>query len=516
MRFEKLVIAGVIFVSIFLAKFPTLYHALNTPKDSWFVKQASWFDAWDVNMVVSYLRYGERHGIMLQNTYTSISHPPVFIFQYYTFLGLLNRFLKAEPFLLFHIASVITAILLILTSYYIVSQFVKPLLYRLIMFLLIVLGGGFGWLPWFKNISAELTIPDFTFLKPLNVGHDGFSTLSLLLSLAVFYVFIKKEGKHIKTLIIALFFGIISIIFHPYTLLLFIGIGAVMCLLRWHLKWRIALYPLGLILFFILYYPLVSHALLTSSGWAGLVGQGLPSPNVLSLILGFGVLLPFIVWEIFFGDNERLEIVFSKVCFLIQILLIYLPLGFARQYIPGIYVWGAILAYYGMKELIKGEKIFLVSLVAVTVFSTLSTFYVFNSLLHIKPTNPYFFLTKNEGEALAFMSKLPADSGVLSLYRIGNFIPAFTDNKVYFGHFFQTPGGVETLKKAQIFYTAMKEEEQRKFISNNYIQYIYYGLEEANLRRQLNLSAENPFPYFPVLYRNNGIILYGISKTDTK
>ncbi|MBI4990727.1 hypothetical protein HZB96_01380 [Candidatus Gottesmanbacteria bacterium] len=458
MRFEKLVIAGVILVSIFLTKFPTFYHALNTPKNAWFVKQASWFDAWDVNAYVSYIRYGERNGMMLVNTYTTIPHSGVFVFQYYTFLGILNRFLHLNPFLLFHLASIITDIGLILVLYFLAGLFITKLRDRLIIFLLIVLGGGLGWLPWFRSLSAEVVTPDFNFIKPFNVGHDAFIILLSFLSLGLFYYYLmKKSSKH---LILAVISGFGAAIFHPY-----------------------------------------------KSLWFGLVG---------AITAVCGLLIPFIIWQLFFSKNKKQELVFIEICFLTQFFLLFLPVGFARLYIPGIYVCGAILAYYGMKELIKGEKIFFASLVAVTAFSTLSTFYVFNSLLHIKANNPYFFLTKNEGEALAFMSKLPADSGVLSLYRIGNFIPAFTDNKVYFGHFFQTPGGVETLKKAQIFYTAMNEEEQRKFISDNYIQYIYYGLEEANLRRQLNLSVENPFPYFPVLYRNNGIILYGISKTDTK
>ncbi|MBI5452182.1 hypothetical protein HY945_01855 [Candidatus Gottesmanbacteria bacterium] len=514
MRFEKLVIAGVILVSIFLTKFPTFYHALNTPKNAWFVKQASWFDAWDVNAYVSYIRYGERNGMMLVNTYTTIPHSGVFVFQYYTFLGILNRFLHLNPFLLFHLASIITDIGLILVLYFLAGLFITKLRDRLIIFLLIVLGGGLGWLPWFRSLSAEVVTPDFNFIKPFNVGHDAFIILLSFLSLGLFYYYLmKKSSKH---LILAVISGFGAAIFHPYKSLWFGLVGAITAVWRWKEKWHLLQYPFFLSIIFLIYFSLVYYPFLKNPGFAGIVEQVLPSINIFSLILGFGLLIPFIIWQLFFSKNKKQELVFIEICFLTQFFLLFLPVGFARLYIPGIYVCGAILAYYGMKELIKGEKIFFASLVAVTAFSTLSTFYVFNSLLHIKATNPYFFLTKNEGEALGFMSKLPADSGVLSLYRIGNFIPAFTDNKVYFGHFFQTPGGVETLKKAQIFYTAMNEEEQRKFISDNYIQYIYYGLEEANLRKQVGLSADNPFPYFSILYRDNGIILYGISKTDTK
>lgn len=133
--------------------------------------------------------------------------------------------------------------------------------------------------------------------------------------------------------------------------------------------------------------------------------------------------------------------------------------------------------------------------------------------MKIKPNNPWFFLTKDEGETITSLSKLPKDSGILALYRIGNYIPAFSDNKVYFGHFYQTPNSQDAFNKARLFYARMNEKEQREFIKQNRIDYIYYGLEESALRKQLKLSTDNPFPYFPVAYKNESVIIYIVRKT---
>ncbi len=113
------------------------------------------------------------------------------------------------------------------------------------------------------------------------------------------------------------------------------------------------------------------------------------------------------------------------------------------------------------------------------------------------------------------MSKLPADSGVLSLYRMGNYIPAFSDLRVYYGHNFQTPSSDKAKKQAQLFYISMKEEQQKEFLKQNNIQYVYYGLEESNLRKNANLPTTNSFPRYPVIYQNEKVTIYALP-TDQK
>src|SRR3989338_4070633 len=115
---EAAIVALIIFLAIFLAKYPTLRNALNTPSGLFFTRQVVWFDAWDINAYVSYIRYGQRNGVFLKNTYTTDPHQGVFVFQKYTLLGVINRFLRLDPFLLFHIASIMAGIGLILMIYY--------------------------------------------------------------------------------------------------------------------------------------------------------------------------------------------------------------------------------------------------------------------------------------------------------------------------------------------------------------------------------------------------------------
>src|SRR3990167_8253623 len=122
---EKIIVLGVIFLGLFITLFPALYNYLNTPENLFYSGQTSWFDAWDINTYVSYIRYGQKYGVFLQNTYAHEPHSGVFVFQVYTILGLINRLLNLNPFLLYHLASVIVGIMLIAVIYFSVKTFLE-------------------------------------------------------------------------------------------------------------------------------------------------------------------------------------------------------------------------------------------------------------------------------------------------------------------------------------------------------------------------------------------------------
>lgn len=506
---ESILIAAVIFLAIFFAKFPTLYNWLNTPAGYWYPKNTSWFDAWDTNFQVSDIRYGQRKGLFVQNTYTTIPHKPAFIYQYYTFLGILNRFLHLDPFILYHLATIVTSIFLILVCYFLVRLFFDDPLYRISAFIMMVLGGGLGWVPGLAS-AADYRIAGFTLVNAFERGHDALSTLLLLLCFSFLYLYYRHtKAKYIIWAVIA---GLFSMTVHPPLIAMYIAAALVIAAKQYVEKKgiKLLLLPVILALGFGVYYLTTASNLFSNPGFSGVVGQNIFDVDTLSLVLGFGLLSPFIFWSLVGSDEKHPQLFFLKSVFLVQLLFIFLPFGFHLYFVKGIFMWGVLLGIYGIRSLITNirlQRIVLTLVVAVSIFTRLI---IFANLVDAKINNPFFFLTKGEGDALSFMSGLPADSAVLSLYRIGNYIPAHTDTRVYYGHKFQTPNSAETLRRAQLFYTSMDEEEQRKFLADNNINYIYYGWEEANLRKDNKLNPVNPFPYFPALFSNDSSIIYSV------
>lgn len=511
---ESLIVAAVIFIAIFFAKFPTLYNWLNTPKGYWFPKQTSWFDAWDINFQVSYIRFGQRRGVLLENTYTTALHKPVFIYQYYTILGVVNRFLHLDPFLLFHLSSVITSVILILVCWYIVRLFFQESVFRIASFAVLVLGGGAGWLPVF-GISADTNLAGFTMLYAFERGHEALITLLLLLSFAfIFQYLTSQKKKYIYWLLIASFLAIS--IHPPFAALLFlVGILAGFWQLKRAGRFTLFIYPILLVVIFAIYYLAVLSKLVGNPGFSGVVGQSLFSVDSLFLATGFGIISIFLFWMLLFSKEGKVAVTYLRLLFITQLFLLLSPLGFHLYFAKNLYTWGAILGFYGIKEFIKKKKRQIQVIIFLVAFSLITRIYIFDQLLHVNRNNPFFFLTKQEGEAINFMSKLPADSGVLSLYRIGNYIPAFSDLRVYYGHNFQTPNSKEKRELAQKFYLQQNEKTQLEFANTNNIHYVYYGLEEANLRKNANLATANPFPRYPVIYQNEKVTIYTLP-TDQK
>lgn len=509
---EGLIVAAIIFVAIFFAKFPTLYHWLNTPQGLWYPKNTSWYDAWDTNSQVSYLRWGQSHGLALQNTYTTIPHTPVFVYQFYTGLGVLNRILNMDPFVLYHIASVSMGVLLLVVCYKVVKVFISDLVFQLSAFTIIALGGGLGFLPWF-TFAADDKIAGFTLVNALERGHDALSTLLLLITFTSIFLYYKTHIN--KYIFIAALSGLFSMTVHPPLIIMYPVIAFFAFLMDFMKtkKRSLIILPILWVLGGIIYYFAVLKELILSIGFSGMVSQSVFDADTLSLVLGFGLLTPFIFWTLISNtSDENQDLVFVKLFFLLQVVCLFLPFGFHLYYVKGMIVWAVILGIMGIKFIIKGDKLQRIIVTAVVCLSLGLRLRIFGILMDPPLPNAFFFLQKPEGEAISFISKLPKGSAILSLYRIGNYIPAFSDNIVYYGHKYQTPDAEETLKNAQYFYTSMNKDERDNFLKDNRINYIYYGLEEKELRKKLKLEVENPFKDHKTIYENDLATVYEVKE----
>jgi hypothetical protein len=211
-----------------------------------------------------------------------------------------------------------------------------------------------------------------------------------------------------------------------------------------------------------------------------------------------------------FSPEKKEEILLVKLFFLTQIVLIFSPFNFSLYFVKGLHVWGVILGFLAIKEIFSKRQHQLTVALTVLFISLITRIQIFDQLMHVNKNNSFFFLTKEEGQALSFMEKMPVDSNILSLYRMGNYIPAWTDNRVYYGHNFLTPDSKEKLAEAKSFYTSMEEKKRDEFLVRNNIRYIYYGIEEQNIRTKDKLPADNPFTSYPVVYNSPPIIIYKV------
>jgi len=501
---EPVLVALIIFSAIFLSKYPTLYHFQHQPENLFFSGQASWFDAWDINSYVSYIRYGQRNGVMLKNTYTTVPHQPVFVFQTYTLLGVLNRYIRLDPFLLFHLASVLTGILLMLSIYLILGAVFPEFYKRLASFIIIVLGGGLGWL---NNTAADYRIAGFTLVDPLERPHNALSTLLLLSSVYLFAYFLEK-GR-LEYFIYSLFSAFILFTIHPPLALLSVLIyiaGLFFLSQRVNRFKRFMLLSL-LLLAYIAYFFLLLHRFLSNGGFKGLVVQTIWQPDLLSIIFGFGLLSIGILTAILVKE-KNISYKIIKIAFILHLILAFSPLGFHMYFFKGVFIWGVILGVLGMEGIFKNFLPYW--LLLVLSLSLPLRLQIFKILRSPNYSNQFYYLQKIEGQSLKQLVTLPKDSSVLSLYRIGNYIPAFTDNRVFLGHSIQTPDFNQKLQLAEKFYLTDDGNFQSSFLKDNRIDYVYVGLEEELLRKNNRLLLFSTPDFLKPVFRLNGIALYKV------
>jgi hypothetical protein len=101
---------------------------------------------------------------------------------------------------------------------------------------------------------------------------------------------------------------------------------------------------------------------------------------------------------------------------------------------------------------------------------------------------------------------VPKDQTVLSFVTAGNFIPAYAGNFVYIGHANTPDEDTKESEVAKFFSKSLTEEGARKLLSREHISYIFFGPQERDIAKGVNL--ETLYPYVTPVYTNPNVTIY--------
>jgi len=468
-----LLIAFVLFLNII----PHIYAYQHTPDGMVYSGQATFFDPWDINVYISAIHSGQRYGLLLGNSYTTLENKPIFLYPVYTLIGTLLP--NISPILLFHFLSIVCGILLALTLLYVLRLLNYSGGKLFAVFFLIATGGGLGWLI-FPNQSPDLFTTGFTFATAFQRPHEAIGSILYLFSLIVFYLGNSKQQPKLVFLSGLASFALIFI--YPYYILSY----SVICglyTLYFYIKSRHT-YPIFYLicnLIFIVPIALIySWHLQSNPTLAGVIMQAQKTPDILHLLLGYGILAPLVGYGMFIPKTQVR--VFLLIWLLASIGLSYLPFGFGIFYLRMLFFPAVLLAVGSARHLAKRWH-WQVNwvLILLLIFVPLTTYYtVYKRVAEVYSNNRWYYIPKEEADALKFLSdQTPPKSGVLAGYTISNLIPTRTYNRVYFGHFFQTPNAQEKINNLTFFYqNAFSEKKALQFLKQNNISYVFWGVDE--------------------------------------
>jgi hypothetical protein len=465
----------------------------------------------DGNTYLAKMYQGWRGDLRFTLPYSADPGQGGYLFLFYILLGHVARWGNLSLILIFHLARLFGAALMmyILWGFYSVAISVER--WRLWAFAFANLGLGLGWLVFASGaVTSDFWVAEaYPFLSGYTNPHFPLSLALViwLLTLTGLYDDSQPRGwlAEWKAGGAALFLAVLS----PFgvIIVLFILAG----LLIWELAIRSAsgLHQKDLSLGFRLAWAApvcrrLVHRLIWISApgiplvlydlWIARVDTQLAAWNAQNLTLtppAWDVLLalsPALLlaipgaWRVVRRHEQygRVLLVWT----LISAALIYAPLGLQRRFLMGLYVPLVGLAMYGLEVFSTRYSIRFARLAAVLALglalpTTLLILMV--GLIGAQTRDPLLYLTRSEAQALEWLqSNTPADALVLAAPETGLLIPARTGRRVIYGHPYETVNA--EVEKAQVTHFFQGGSlSSPAFLEHRRVDYLFYGPRERRL-----------------------------------
>lgn len=487
-----------VFLISFLSLIPLLANRfIHTPKDTLYTFVHNYVP--DFYQYVSWMKDGADGKPLIASRLSPdlFVRKPVYLF--YPLSGFVISKLGINLFFGYTLLRVMLGLINLLLIYIFISQIFKEGRLRKIAFLFAL------FLPPFYRLKPlSLLLPYITSIDPLQrvlfLPHDLAATSLFLLAM----IFFSQK----KFLFSGVFLFLASIINPAMIILLLIFFG-VAAALQAPLPFFLVVVPT---LAVIAYYQ---HLFATTLPFSWMYQQQKVNTLMLSfkdfvLLAGPALFLAVFSFKDFLKSKQFINklvacwAVFPFVLF--PFLGKYLPISRERIFETSFYIPLAILAGMTISKLAK--KINFAIIFAGIILFILPYLYTSLKWQIELFKSPYFnvYVPKTLVETMLWLDKnTPDESVVLAGYYTGNMVPAFSHNRVVFGHDFATYQARDRLKDMAMVYSKDTSSEQLKeILARNHVSYIFFSPETPTFS-QTNL---NQLDNLRLLFSDSGIVIY--------
>lgn len=495
---KKIILIAIIF--LLAISIPYLVSTNYLPKDYHF--NGFLLNPIDGHSYLAKMEEGRSGAWLFKLPYSSQPGEGVFLFTYYIFLGHIAGILTLPNIVIFHIVRLINACILFLSVVWFAQDyFGKERSFFPISF--IIFGSGLGWffLP-FGYFGSDFKIPEiYPFLSSFTNPHFPLAIGLMLVILKLFRMNIR-----FKFVIFALLSIILAII-QPFCLIIILGIVGILSLIEWQeiSKDRIFSFCSLLIptLAFGAYllYIMKSNSMIREWNSQNLT----PTPPIWDLVISLSPIIIPAIAGIFlvFKTNDRKY--YPLVIWAVMVfVLAYLPLNLQRRLLIGSYIPVCILGVNGL-NVIFNQTSKIMGIVKKIIFGTALPS---NLLLIILATtlvmalNPNMVMKKSLMQSFLWIDQnLPAQSLILCSPDIGLYIPAYSNNRVIYGHPFETANAEQNKRNVESFFTKMTASEQKIYVETEGIDFIFVNDKSIQLTPIIignPVYDENDIKIFPV------------------
>jgi hypothetical protein len=496
---ERRWLIGVALIVLGLASLPYLVGALAAGPDRIFTGlQVNPLDG------VSYLakmRLGYNGEWLFRLLFTPEEGQGVFLFTYFIVLGQLARIFSLPLIVMFHLARLIGGFALLWMIYQLIARVTDTIDLRRRTWWIVALSSGVGWLAALlgHGDASDLTIPESnTFYSLIANAHFA---LAAAIMIAMIILVLEMRSFSIGRIALLTGLSLVLAIIQPFAPIAVYTILGVTLLVIW---WRnsrprseqserskaksknaagfpryafAAAFSAGLItapLLLYLYSATQADAVLRA--WSQ--QNQTPSPPPLDYALGYGLLWIFAFFGARQGWRRKSDWdVLLLVWIGLTLLLLYAPFPLQRRFSLGLHVPIGILAAIGLTEIVRATwpRRALIGMALLT-----SVFIELALSSGAAARDPRIYLSTNEATALNWLQQnAPTDAVVLAAPEMGGFIPAFSGQRVVYGHPFETVDAKRREQLVKDFFAGTIDRVQ--LLRDNGVTYILVGPRERKL-----------------------------------
>ena len=451
--------------------------------------------------------------------YSYETHPGVFLFGFYLFLGHLSRWIGLSLPITYHAARLLAAGMLLWALSRFLKKYLshhnlpggepatenKTRLYWPCM-ILCAFGSGLGWLASpFGMMTSDFWVAEaYPFLSAFTSPHFTLGGALMLFLFTQFdqMGFVNRLGFWLA--------GVLLGIVMPFGAVIAGLVLAGLAVWEWVKNRVVRVFPAAAVLFgaglvvLAQYWQVYAQPLMRAWNEQNVT----TSPPVWDVLISFSPAILFALADIFhlirrggLADIEKIVLLW----FVSSLVLILIPFSLQRRFLFGFYIPTAILAVIGINYLFprKNRPVFAV----VLVLSVLTNILLLpGGVLAVAGGNPRLVIHEEELSAFDWLNENSESGSVLLCSPgLGNFVPAYTQNRVLYGHPFETPHAEVMAALVDGFYSGEGGMDDELAVLSEYdVAWVIMGPREREIGRPAVLSE------LSLVYENGQVAIYAV------
>jgi hypothetical protein len=465
----------------------------------------------DGNSYLAKMEIGRQSNWLFHLPYTAETADGAYIFLFYILLGHVSLWTGIAPIIVFHIARVLAAIVMVVALYGFIYHVLGNynLSVRNGALWLVSFGSGLGWIAaFFGGFSSDFWVAEaYPFLSAYTNPHFPLG-LAILLN---YFLIVSDPDTKIQPIWIA-FQGLLLAIVMPFGIVVAGLVAGIHLIVYWMIERRFIWKPFFWFFlfggFFLIYQYMAIQADPLLHIWNR---QNVTlSPPAWDFVLSFSpglILAGYAVMDLL--KKKKMKSLLVPVIWLISgLVLVYFPFSLQRRFLLGYFIPVCILGVVGLwllvKEMLNRFRRIIPLLIVVSIIT--NGLIIAGGLNASIQKDPAVFMHTSELDAFKWIySRKDPGNLVLASERSGLLIPAYTNWRVLYGHPFETVNAEQRLSEInRLFQGDFLYQDFDEILKEKEIDFVFLGPFDTKLERSQVLTD------FSLVYENKKVKIYSV------